>query len=113
MVEAKNLHEWKEILAYCVTYSADGGRQLAMELGNELLTKRNDTDSALICFIVAYAFEETVKLWNIKLKSEMKKAHYKEHPNLIRRTLEKVLAFKRITKSNEGSAIFDTLILYC
>lgn len=113
MVDSKKLHEWKEILAYCVTYSNDGGKQLAMELGNELLQKRNDVDSAIICFIVANAFAPTLDLWMRKLRAELTKVHYyKDRAKLIHKTFEKAFVLRGITHCFEPNTAFDELILY-
>lgn len=56
MIETKTLHEWREILAYFIIYSEDGGKALAGELAEELEKKKNDQDSALLCYIVANDF---------------------------------------------------------
>ena len=112
LVDSKKLHEWREILAYCVTYSNDGGKQLAMELGNELLQKRNDMDSAIICFIVANAFSPALELWMRKLRNEMMKTnHTKERTRLVYKTFEKVFVLRAITRSFEPNKLFDELIM--
>ena len=113
LVDSKRLHEWKEILAYCVTYSNDGGKQLAMELGNELLQKRNDMDSAIICFIVANAFAPALDLWMRKLRHDLEKVNqqYKERAKLVHKTLEKVFVLRMITRSFEPNGAFDELIM--
>ena len=112
LIEPKSLHEWKEILAYCVTYSNDGGKQLALELGRELLQKRNEVDKALVCFIVANDFGSALELWNHKLQSALSRTHHKEHSMILQRSFEKALIFKTITRSEQPHRLFDALVLY-
>ena len=92
LIDGKTLHEWREILTYCVTYSNDGGKQLALELGRELLQKRNDLDKALICFMVANDFGAVLDLWNKKLQLALTRTHYKEHSMLVHKTLNRIFA---------------------
>ena len=112
LVDSKQLHEWKEILAYCVTYSKDGGKQLAKELGNELLTKSNDVDNAIICFIVANEFDLALKLWMRKLNLSLSKAkNSKEKGIMIHKVFEKAFILRSITQSFGPSQVFDELIM--
>ncbi len=111
LIDGKTLHEWKETLAYCVTYSNDGGKQLAMELGNELLHKCNDADSAIICYIVANAFGPALELWSKKLVAVYAQARHRERLMLLHRTFEKVLVLRMITKSFDPSPLFDSLLI--
>lgn len=112
LVDNKQLHEWKEILAYCVIYSEDGGRKLAKELGSELLSKRNDIDNAIICFIVANEFAMALNLWMRKLKHELGRAkNTKEKSRLIHKIFEKAYILKTITKSFDSNQLFDELIM--
>lgn len=112
LVDSKQLHEWKEILAYCVIYSNDGGKQLAKELGNELLNKRNDIDNAIICFIVANDFSLALNLWMRKLKMELGKAkNNKERARLVHKVFEKAFMLRTITRTLESNPVFDELIM--
>ena len=112
LIDAKSLHEWKEILAYCITYSSDGGKQLAGELGNELLQKRNDLEGALICFLVANSFNSAIALWERKLKNAIHQANRRDRPIIFQRLFEKIIMFKTITRCYDSCDIFDDFILY-
>lgn len=112
LVDNKQLHEWKEILAYSVIYSDDGGKKLAKELGNELLSKRNDIDNAIICFIVANEFALALNLWMKKLKHELGKAkNTKQKSRLIHKIFEKAFILRSITNSFEPNQLFDELVM--
>ena len=110
LIESKNLREWKETLAYCVTYSEDCGKKLALELGNNLL-QMNQIDSAIICFIVANAFGATLELWDKKLRAALKQAPYKERSMLIHKTFEKVFILKALTRNQDSHIALDTLLM--
>lgn len=112
LVDNKQLHEWKEILAYCVIYSDDGGKKLAKELGNELLSKRNDVDNAIICFIVANEFALTLNLWMRKLKQDLGRArNSKEKSRLIHKIFEKAYVLRNVTRCFEANQLFDELVM--
>ncbi len=111
LIDSKAFYEWKEVLAYCVTYSTDGGKQLAMNLGNELLQKRNDVDSAIICYIVANAFGSALELWTRKLSHALRQVDRRQRPLLLHRTFEKAFALRMITRSFESSPAFDALVV--
>eukprot|EP00831_Metopus_contortus_P080925 TRINITY_DN8387_c0_g1_i4.p1 TRINITY_DN8387_c0_g1~~TRINITY_DN8387_c0_g1_i4.p1 ORF type:complete len:297 (+),score=17.99 TRINITY_DN8387_c0_g1_i4:132-1022(+) len=111
LIDTRTLHEWKGILAYGVTYSEDGGRKLAQELGTDLLQKRNDPDSAIICFIVANAFSAATELWCRKMKQELLNVHHKDHFKIFREYFEKAYVLRLITHSYEPNAFWDTLVL--
>jgi len=111
LIDVKTLHEWKEILAYCVTYSEDNGEILAMELGTELL-KRNDADSALLCFIIAKNYEGALEIWNKKLVQQISKLRKREIPILFHKVFEKMIVLKTIIKNYDTSELFDQFILY-
>jgi hypothetical protein len=110
LIDNKNMQEWKEILAYCVTYSEDGGKKLANELGDALLQK-NQVDSAIICYIVANNFEATLELWDKKLRKELSQADYKIRSIIMHKTLEKVYALKDISHYSSHNSTMDRLIM--
>jgi hypothetical protein len=47
---------WKESLAYVLSYIEDGSQEmnaLVQELGDELLNKKKDINSAIACYMIA------------------------------------------------------------
>lgn len=112
LIDAKSLHEWKEILAYCVTYSTDTGKQLANELGRELREKRNDLDAAVVCFIVAGNFDSALELWDRRLRAAVSKSNRRERAMLFQRAFEKILTLKTIAKNYDTNDTFDDFITY-
>jgi hypothetical protein len=101
------LSQWKEALAYSISFAEDTGKEQALTLGQALL-KENDINSALLCFIMAMKFEMVLELWLKKLKEEIQQANKNM---LLHRLFEKIIIFKTICKSYDISTLFDQFIL--
>lgn len=104
------LAQWKETLAYSLSFTEDCGKEQALALGEALL-KENDVTSALLCFILAMKFEMVLKLWSDRLKEDLKKASAQSKGMLLHRAFEKVIVFKTICKSYDTSPLFDEFML--
>ena len=101
------LSQWKEALAYSLSFAEDTGKEQALTLGQALL-KENDMNSALLCFIMAMEFEMVFKLWLKKLKEELKQSG---NSMLYHRLFEKIIILKTVCKSYDTSPLFDQFIL--
>jgi hypothetical protein len=69
-------HNWKESLAYLLSYVEDGSPEmtsLVQELGDELLNKKKDINSAIACYMIALSLETVVDLWKKRAQYYMKK----------------------------------------
>lgn len=70
---------WKEALAYCLSYSKENVDKLTEKLGDEL-QKKKDFNSAIVCFILSKNIQKVAHLWKqradflISKKPEIKEA---------------------------------------
>lgn len=55
---------WKESLAYLLSYlEGDDMKTLVRELADELLNKKKDINSAIICYMISESLDVVVDLW--------------------------------------------------
>jgi hypothetical protein len=67
---------WKESLAYILSYEEDESLELnnlVQELGDELLNKKKDINSAIACYMISKNLETVVDLWKKRAYYFMKK----------------------------------------
>jgi protein transport protein SEC31 len=68
LVTNSTFKNWKEALAYCLSYSkAKKREELANALAEDLLEKKKDPNSALICFMIARNISRVIDLWRRRL----------------------------------------------
>lgn len=103
------LSQWREALAYSLSFAEDAGREQALSLGNALL-KDNQPNAALLCFIMAMKFERVLELWLDKMKEELRQVEV-NNGMILHRVFEKVIVFKTICKSYDTSPLFNQFIL--
>lgn len=66
VLESSNKN-WKEALAYCLSYSKDNVEKLTEQLGDEL-QKKKDFNSAIVCFILAKKIHKVAFLWKQRVE---------------------------------------------
>lgn len=65
---------WKETLAYVIAYEDDDKlKQVAKELGDQLLKVKKDINSAITCYILSNELEIVTDLWKKRALYQMRK----------------------------------------
>ena len=112
LIENKNLFEWKETLAYSITYSEDNGKSYADKLAQQLLNKAHDVNSAIISFLIAHNFDQTLYLWQQKYKQSLVKSQGRIKYFNLQKLFQKSLVFKTSIKHYDNSEIMNQILLY-
>lgn len=92
---------WKESLAYVLSYIEDGTQEmnaLVQELGDELLNKKKDINSAIACYMIAQNLETVVDLWKKRAHYYMKKGV--DRNESLFQLFEKCVLFRAVIKTN-------------
>jgi hypothetical protein len=71
---------------------------LVQELGDELLNKKKDINSAIACYMIAQSLDTVVDLWKKRAHYYMKKGV--ERNESLFQLFEKCILFRTVTKSN-------------
>jgi len=96
-----NNQNWKESLAYVLSYIEDGTQEmnaLVQELGDELLNKKKDINSAIACYMIAQNLETVVDLWKKRAQYYMKKGA--DRNESLFQLFEKCILFRAVIKTN-------------
>ncbi len=96
LVEGKHLNEWRETLAYSITYSEDRGKALANVLAERLL-KGNNINHAILCFIIGNSFGRALELWDKKMRTFLASSPV-ARPQVLQKLFEKAIVFKTVIK---------------
>jgi hypothetical protein len=91
---------WRETLAYILSYVEDDRElnTLVQELGDELLNKKKDINSAISCYMIAQNLETVVDLWKKRALFFMKKGM--DRNESLFQLFEKCILFRAVTKTN-------------
>ena len=110
IIDSKRLGDWKETLAYCLTYSSEAeSKKLAEQIAQLLFEKRKDIDSAIIAYMISNNFHKLMQLWTNRLITSLKKCQGRNKIKFIQPFFEKILIYKTSAKSFEGDALMDTI----
>jgi hypothetical protein len=65
---------WKETLAYMIAYEDDEKiKEVAKELGDQLLQQKKDINSAIVCYILAAELDLVTDLWKKRALFQIRK----------------------------------------
>ena len=65
---------WKETLAYMIAYESDTKiREVAKDLGDNLLQHKKDINSAIVCYILANEMDLVTDLWKKRALYQIRK----------------------------------------
>jgi len=100
---------WKESLAYILSYVEGNEKQaLVTELGDELLTKKKDINSAIICMIIAKQVESVIDLWKKRALYMIKKGMPRE--DAVYLLFEKSILLKTVCNNKQPIQNFDLVM---
>jgi hypothetical protein len=100
---------WKENLAYILSYlEGDDMRGLVHELSDELLNKRKDINSAIICYMISQSLEIVVDLWKKRSLFFIKKGL--DRNEALFQLFEKCILFKTVCKSTKAFLDLDLIL---
>jgi len=112
MVSTQALHaknsNWKELVSYLLSYvEGDELKTLVNELGDELLNKKKDINSAIACFMIAQSTDTVVDLWK-------KRAHYyikkgENRSEALFQLFQKCILLKTVWKSTKPLLEMDLI----
>ena len=75
---------WKETLAYLIAYEDDEKlREVAKQLGDQLLKVKKDINSAIICYILSREMDIVTDLWKKRALYQIKKLGVDKHEALF------------------------------
>jgi hypothetical protein len=75
---------WKETLAYIIAYEDEEKlKDVAKQLGDQLLNLKKDINSAIICYILAQELELVVDLWKKRALYQIRKMNVDKHEALF------------------------------
>ena len=106
LVQQQHPQNWRETLALLCTYAqSEDWPDLCSNLGDLLLTRGGDVDSAVLCYTCAGNLENAVRLWsqNIDLAQD------KTQLNLV---MEKAIVLSLATEQQSSQAYGDLLNMY-
>lgn len=93
-------NSWKESLAYILSYVDEDAElnQLVQELGDELLNKKKDINSAIVCYMISQSLDTVVDLWKKRALFFIKKGMNRNE--CLFQLFEKCILFRTVTKTN-------------
>jgi protein transport protein SEC31 len=106
LVQQQHPQNWRETLALLCTYAqSEEWPDLCSNLGDLLLTRGGDVDSAVLCYVCAGNLDNAVRLWsqNIDLSQD------KTELNLV---MEKAIVLSLATEQQSSQAYGDLLNMY-
>jgi len=100
--------DWKEQLAYILSYSSGHEKQeLAFNLGEDLVSKR-DMNSAMICFMISRDVERVVTLWKKRTLFFLKKGS--DRNDSLFQLVEKAVLLKSVVKETKSFNEMDMIL---
>ena len=100
---------WRESLAYLLSYLQDDDlRSLVHELADELLNKKKDINSAIVCYMLSENMEIVVDLWKKRTSFMMKKGL--DRNEALIGLFEKCILYKTVCKSTKVLLELDLII---
>ena len=106
LVQQQHPQSWRETLALLCTYAqSEDWPDLCSNLGDLLLTRGGDIDSAVLCYICAGNLDNAVRLWsqNIDLAQDKTQLHT---------VMEKAIVLSLATEQQGSQAYGDLLNMY-
>jgi len=98
---------WKESLAYVLSFGTRREREeLAKALGEELLTKKKDINSAIICYMMAFDLGTVIDLWKKRALFLIKNKGQDRNECLFQ-LFEKIIIYKTVTKQTDRLTDLD------
>jgi len=65
---------WKECLAYIIAYEDEAKlKEVAKDLGDQLLKMKKDINSAIVCYILAHETDMVIDLWKKRALYQIRK----------------------------------------
>jgi len=65
---------WKECLAYIIAYEDENKlKEVAKDLGDQLLKTKKDINSAIVCYILAHETDMVIDLWKKRALYQIRK----------------------------------------
>lgn len=100
---------WKEALAYCLSYIDKSDLLDTLDKLGDELEKKKDHNSALICYILSKKIDKVAKLWKHRVESIIKTSP--EHKELmLMNFLEKMTHFRNASNINDDCTVATSLI---
>ena len=85
-------------------------KQLLNELGEELISKRKDINSAIVCYIISQSVELVVDLWKKRALFFMKK-HGTDRTDVLYHLFEKCLLLRTACKNQKPLVDLDLIFV--
>lgn len=111
LVKNHPLEDWKECVALCYNYTNGDKRQFNVymeELGNRLISERNNNDQAILCYIISSNFQKILE--NFAFRTENIPKGSIDYSIYLLRTIEKLTVLRLVTGNYESSPIVDRFI---
>lgn len=106
LVEHQHPQSWRETLALVCTYSqSEEWADLCSNLGDLLLTRGGDIDSAVLCYICAGNLDSAVRLWSQSIDLAQDKTQ-------LHSVMEKSIVLSLATEHQGSQAYGDLLNMY-
>lgn len=96
-------------MAYLLSYCEGSElKDLLAELGEELLTKKKDINSAIICLIIGKSIEQVFDLWKKRALFLMKKGMERNEALFL--LFEKCVLLKTVCNNKTSIVDFDLIV---
>ncbi|UPR03903.1 protein transport protein SEC31 [Chloropicon primus] len=106
LVQQQHPQAWRETLALLCTYAqSEDWPDLCSNLGDLLLTRGGDIDSAVLCYICAGNLDNAVRLWSQSIDLSQDKAQ-------LHTVMEKAIVLSLATEQQASQAYGDLLSMY-
>ena len=101
---------WKETLAYMIAYEDDEKiKEVAKELGDQLLQQKKDINSAIVCYILAAELDLVTDLWKKRALFQIRKQGMDKNEALFV-LIQKTLLLRTACKARHSTEDIDLIL---